>query len=71
MSNIEYDDDGDAIIGRTYRNEYDNSIKLTISTEFAKELDMENSKVSMSIINGFDGSRHLLVSKYCREIVIE
>jgi len=44
---------------------------LTIPYQIAKELDIENSKELMSIIDDFDGSRHLLVSKYHREITID
>ncbi len=68
MGNIENDDI--TIIGRTYRND-DKYTSLIIPKELAKALGIENSKVSMSLLDDFDGNRHLLVSKYYSEIVID
>ena len=48
-----------------------NSTALVIPKEFAKELQIENSKVSMSLIKDLDGNKHLLVSKAYVEIVLE
>ncbi len=39
------------LIGKTIRNDYDNYTSLVIPKEFAKKLDIENSKVSMSLID--------------------
>lgn len=59
------------IIGKTIRDINDgNSTALIIPKEFAKELQIENSKVSMSLIKDLDGNKHLLVSKAYIEIVI-
>lgn len=70
MGNIEENDGyGVTFIGRTYRND-DQTTSLMIPTDLAKDLQIENSKVSISIIDGLDGNRHLLVSKYCSEILI-
>jgi hypothetical protein len=69
MGNSKYDE-GVTIIGRTYRND-DMSTILIIPTELAKQLQIENSKVSMSLLDGFGGIKHLLVSKSQREITIE
>jgi hypothetical protein len=44
---------------------------LVIPNEFAKELKIENSKVSMSLIKDLDGNKHLLVSKAYVEIVLK
>ncbi len=38
---------------------------------FMGKMDIENSKVSMSLLDDFDGNKHLLVSKFHREITIE
>ena len=70
MSNNECDD-GVTLTGRTCRNEYDSSTTLVIPKEFAKELDIESSKVSMSLLDDFGGNKHLVISKYYKEIVIE
>lgn len=51
-------------------NSDDNITTLTIPKEFAKELDIENCRVSMTVLNDFGGRKHLLVSKYEREIVL-
>ena len=69
MGNIEYDD-GVALIGRTYRND-DTCTILIIPKEFAKEMDIENSKVSMSMLDDFGGNRYFIVSKFYSEITIE
>ena len=71
MSNIENDDDNNVtFIGRTLQNENDNYTGLTIPLELAKELDIENSKVTISSLYDYEGSKHLLISKFHREIVI-
>ena len=74
MSNIEENDGNGAsvtLIGNTMRDIDNNSTALIIPKEFAKELDIENSKVSMSLLDDFQGNRHLVVSKYYKEIAIE
>jgi hypothetical protein len=68
MGNIEYDD-GPVLIGITYRND-DNSTLLVIPAEIAKNLRIENSKVSMFLLDEFGGNRYLKVFKYHKEIVI-
>lgn len=72
MGNTEENDYGDSVmsIGKTIRDNDNNSTALIIPNEFAKSLDIENSKVLMSMLNDFDGNRHLLISKYYKEIVI-
>lgn len=61
-----------SIIGKTIQDIYDgNSTALVIPKVFAKELQIENSRVSMSLIKDFDGNKHLLVSKAYTEIVLE
>lgn len=69
MSNIEYND-GASLTGKTFRNE-DKSTLLAIPNELAKRLQIENSKVSMLLSYDFDGNKHLAVSKYHKEIVID
>ena len=60
------------IIGKTIQDiNHGNSTALVIPKEFAKELNIENSKVSMSLINDLDGNKHLLISKAYLEIVLE
>jgi antitoxin component of MazEF toxin-antitoxin module len=64
--------ENDLIIGKTIQDINDgNSTALVIPEEFVRELQIENSKVSMSIIDDLDGNKHLLVSKAYVEIVIE
>ena len=60
------------ILGKTIQDINDgNYTALIIPKEFAKELKIENSKVSMSLIKDLDGNKHLLVSKAYVEIVLE
>ena len=60
------------IISKTIQDIIDgNSTALVIPREFAKELQIENSKVSMSLIKDLDGNKHLLVSKAYVEIVLD
>lgn len=60
------------IIGKTIQDINDgNTTALIIPKEFAKELNIQNSKVSMSLIKDLDGNKHLLVSKAYVEIVLE
>ena len=60
------------IIGKTIQDINDgNSTALVIPKEFARELNIENAKVSMSLIKDLDGNKHLLVSKAHIEIVIK
>lgn len=71
-----YDDNNkniqdDTIIGKTIKSIDDNSTALIIPQEFAKELNIENSMVSMFLIDGLFGKRYLIVSKYSREIKID
>lgn len=68
---IENDSNGTRLIGKTIIDNDNNSIALIIPSEFAKELGIESSMVSMSLLKDFDGNKHLLVSKYHREITIE
>ena len=68
MSNIEYD--GVTLIGRTYRND-DKSSLLTIPAELAKILEIENSKVLMTLLKDFEDNRYLVISKFHHEIVID
>lgn len=72
MSNIEnVNDDSITFIGRTQQNENENSTNLTIPNQFAKELHIENSQVSISLLYDYEGSKHLLISKFHREILIK
>lgn len=58
--------------GRTYRADTDiDSTNLTIPNDLAKELDIENCKVSIAVLRDFKGRKHLLISKYCREILLD
>jgi hypothetical protein len=60
------------LYSRTYGSDSDDNITiLTMPKEFAKELDIENCKVSMSILRDFRGHKHLLISKYHREIMVD
>jgi hypothetical protein len=52
------------IIGKTIQDINDgNTTALVIPNEIAKELKIENSKVSMSLIKDLNGKKHLLVTK--------
>jgi hypothetical protein len=67
MSNIDNIDGSVTLSGKIFRNEEDNdSTKLTISKEFAKELQIENYRVSMSIIVDPEDNGHLLVTEFQR-----
>lgn len=68
MGNIESNDDGPVLTGRTHRNN-DDSISITIPKEAANELDLD-SKVMISLLENSDGDRCLLISKLYREITI-
>lgn len=60
------------ILGKTIQDICDgNSTTLVIPKVFAKELQIENSRVSMSLIKDLDGNKHLLISKAYIEIVLE
>ncbi|MGD9534518.1 MAG: hypothetical protein AB7V56_12215 [Candidatus Nitrosocosmicus sp.] len=60
------------ITGKTIQDINDgNSTALVISKEFAKELQIENSNMSMSLIQDMDGNKHLLVPKAYVVIVLE
>ncbi len=60
------------IMGKTIKDINEgNSTALVIPNEFTKELQIENSKVSMSLIKDLDGNKHLLISKAYVEIVID
>lgn len=60
------------ITGKTIRDINDgNSTALVIPKEFARELNIENSKVSMSLIKDLDGNKYLQVSKAYIEIVLD
>ncbi len=63
--------ESNTVIGRTYRNDYDGSTGLSIPKEFAKALDIESSKVSMSIMDDFEENKHLVVTKHHTEIIID
>jgi hypothetical protein len=75
MGNIEENGvNGDRIpmIGKTVKIEdVNNSTALIIPKEFAKALGIENSRVSMTVLDDCDGDKHLLVTKFHKEIVIE
>jgi hypothetical protein len=44
-----------------------NSTALTIPKEISLQLDIEKSKVSMSVLEDCDVDRHLLVTKHYRD----
>lgn len=71
MGNIENNSDCSVTrISMTLLNNEHNSTSLEIPIEFAKELNIENSKVLISIVNDVDGSRHLMITKFQREILM-
>lgn len=70
MSNANYNKNH-IQFGRTIGSNIDiNSTTLAIHRKLAEELGIENCKVVMTIMHDFDGSKHLLVSKYHREIIM-
>jgi hypothetical protein len=75
MSNIKENDDDDdyvPLIGKTIKiDDHNYSTTLIIPPKFAKALGIENSKVSMAVLEDCDGDKHLLVTKYHREIILE
>lgn len=58
------------IMSKTIKDNDNNSTALIIHKEYARELQIENSIVSMSLIKDLDGNKHLRVSKAYMEIVI-
>ena len=67
MRSIDNIDENVILTGRIFRNEEDNdSTNPIISKEFAKELQIENYRVSMSIIVDPKDNGHLLVSEFQR-----
>ncbi len=74
MGNIKENEenvDGVPLIGKTIRDNDDDSTALIIPEEYAIALGIESSKVSMSLLDDFSGNRYLIVSKYRHEIVID
>ncbi len=61
MGNTE-ENNGVMLIGRTYRND-DKPTLLIIPTKLAKNLQIENAKVSMSLLDDFGDNKHLVVSE--------
>ena len=59
------------LIGKIVRDNDNDCIALIIPKEFVKQLGIENSKVSMSLLDDFDGDKYLIVTKYHNEIVME
>lgn len=55
---------------KTIKDNDNSSTALIIYKEYVRELQIENSKVSMSI-KDLDGNKNLLVYKACTEIVID
>jgi len=54
---------------RTYEDEATNSFILHIPSEFAKKLDIANSRVLVHLIN-LNNDGYLMISKYRDEIVL-
>lgn len=72
MDNIEGNDShSNRLIGKTIKDIDNNSTALVIPKEYVKELDIENSKISMSLLDDFSGNRYLIVTKYYNEIVMD
>ncbi len=70
MGNVVENDCHDTrLIGKPIRDIDNNSTALIIPKKFAKELDIENSKVSMSLLDDFSGNRYLIISKFHKEFV--
>jgi hypothetical protein len=59
------------VLRNTVMDNGDDSTTLIIPKEFAKELQIENSKVLLSLVDDYEGNTHLLISKFHREIVID
>lgn len=60
------------VMGKTIQDINDgNTTALVIPKEFVRELNIRNSKVSMTLIRDLDGNKYLLVSKAYVEIVLE
>jgi hypothetical protein len=70
VTGVNSDDDDVMSIGRTYRKN-DKSTILVIPNELAKRLQIENSMVSMYLLDDYDDNKHLVVSKNYKEIVID
>jgi hypothetical protein len=74
MDNIKENEgnvDGVPLIGKTIRDNDNDSTALILPEEFAIALGIESSKVSKSLLDDFSGNRYLMVSKYHHEIVID
>ncbi len=72
MGNVVENDFYDTrLIGKTIRDIDNNSTALIIPKEISEELGIENSKVSMLLLKDFDDSKHLVVSKHYKEIVMD
>ncbi len=58
------------LVGKTIRDNDNNSTVLIIPEKFAKALGIENSKVSLSLLGDCDGDKLLLITKIHKEIII-
>ncbi len=63
-------EESNTLVGRTCRNDYDGSIALSIPKEFAEKLKIENSKVLVSLMEDYLGTKYLLINKVYTEITI-
>ncbi len=54
--------DGAILIGKTIRDTDNNLTALIIPKKFTKKLNIENSNVSISLVNNYEGNIHLLIS---------
>ncbi len=58
------------LIGKTIRDIDNNLTALVIPKEFARKLDIENSKVMISLLGNNGGTKCLIISKLYKEIII-
>lgn len=71
IKKIEGNVDGVPLIGKTIRDNDNDSTSLIIPEEYAIALGIESSKVSMPLLDDFSGDRYLIVSKYHHKIMID
>ena len=62
--------ESNTLVGRTCRNDNDDSTLLSIPKEFAEKLKIENSKVLVSLMEDYDGAIYLLINKLYTEITV-
>ena len=59
------------VLGKTHKSIEEDLVCLTIPNHIIKELGIENSRVSISLLYDYGDGKHLLISKFHREIILD